>query len=119
MKPRREYVDYVQDMLGAVDRARRFVAGMDYPAFLADEKTSYAVVRALEIIGEASKKVPKSIREKHPELPWRLMAGIRDHLIHDYFGVDLEVVWKTVQEDLPAVQAQLERMLSEGGGGTD
>ena len=73
---------------------------MTLEQFFADEKTAFAVMRALEIIGEATKNIPQSIKENYPDIPWKEMAGIRDKLIHDYFGVDLEVVWNTATEDL-------------------
>ncbi|TAK30793.1 MAG: DUF86 domain-containing protein [Chloroflexota bacterium] len=113
MKAQREYDDYVRDMLDAVAKALLFTQGMDYAAFAADEKTVYAVVRALELLGEASKGIPKSVRDRYPGLPWRAMAGMRDRLIHGYFGVDLEVVWKAVQEDLPTLKPKLEQLLTE------
>ena len=115
----REYVDYVRDMLDAVDKAARFVAGMDYDAFAADDKTVFAAIRALEVIGEACRQLPEEVRAAHPGVPWRSIAGTRDRLIHRYFGVDLEVVWKTVQDDLPPLKSVLERILAEYAGPTD
>ncbi len=78
---------------------------MSYDDFSRDKKTIYAVVRGLEIIGEAVKKVPKELRESYPDIPWKRIAGMRDKLIHEYFGVDIEVVWKTVREDIPYLKS--------------
>ncbi|HLA81219.1 MAG TPA: DUF86 domain-containing protein [Thermoleophilia bacterium] len=79
--------------------------------FLADEKTQYAVVRALEVIGEAAKKVPAGFRSDHPELPWREVVAMRDKLVHDYFGVNAEVVWKTATEDAPRIALALRKII--------
>jgi uncharacterized protein with HEPN domain len=108
MTQRREHADYLDDIEQAARKAVRFVQGMAFEQFASDDKTSFAVIRALEIIGEATKKVPQEARDLFPDLPWRSMAGIRDKLIHDYVNVNLEVVWKTVVEDLPGLIARLQ-----------
>ena len=113
MKAKREYLDYFKDILDALEKINNFTAGQDFEGFAQDEKTTFAVIRALEIIGEAARKIPKSIRSRYPDIPWQDMAGMRDKLIHDYFGVDLRVVWKTLQIDLPPLKAILHRIIQE------
>jgi uncharacterized protein with HEPN domain len=82
---------------------------MSYEEFIGDKKTVNAVIRSLEVIGEAVKKIPLEIREKRPDIPWKEIAGTRDKLIHEYFGIDLQILWKTIQTDLsPLDQAVLE-----------
>jgi uncharacterized protein with HEPN domain len=106
-----EQREHLEDIHEAAQKAIAFVQGMDYQTFVADAKSIFAVVRALEIVGEAAKRIPHSFRDRHPEVPWRSMAGIRDKLIHDYVNVNLEVVWKTVHEDLPLLQERVRRLL--------
>jgi uncharacterized protein with HEPN domain len=95
---RRIVIDYINDILESIINIKTFLKDIDFPAFQKDIKTQYAVIRALEIIGEASKKVPKEVKENSSWIPWRFMVGMRDKLIHDYFGVDIEVVWSQQQK---------------------
>jgi uncharacterized protein with HEPN domain len=85
---------------------------MTFDAFVQDVKTQFAVIRALEIVGEATKRLPESIRIREPSIPWRAMAGMRDKLTHQYFGVNLEVVWKTATEDIPSLEPAVRRLLA-------
>ncbi|MEM0203751.1 MAG: DUF86 domain-containing protein [Archaeoglobaceae archaeon] len=110
---RREFLDYVEDIIKAMEDALSFVEGVDYGDFVKDKKTIYAVIRALEVIGEAVKKIPISVRKHYPEIPWKEMAGMRDKLIHEYFGVDLKRVWKTVKEDIPNLKPLFEKILRD------
>jgi uncharacterized protein with HEPN domain len=111
MKEGRTHRDFLADMLEALSKAGQFVEGMTYEQFSKDDKTVYAVTRALEIIGEAAKRVPAEVREQHRNIPWREISGMRDKLTHDYFGVNLFVVWRTVTEDLPSLESSLRSLL--------
>jgi uncharacterized protein with HEPN domain len=104
----RDYTLYVKDILEAVESIQAFTAGMDYATFQSDDKTLSAVIRKFEIIGEAAKHIPDAVRAQYPHLAWKEMAGMRDRLIHVYFGVDAWLVWKTIQEQLPALKSALE-----------
>lgn len=104
---KRDYNFYIKDILQSIIQIEKFVEGMDYEEFLHDEKTTSAVIRKLEIIGEAAKHIPARVRQTHPKLPWNEMARMRDKLIHGYFGVDHEIVWKVVKERLPEVKTYL------------
>lgn len=97
----------LQDMRESMQKIARYVAGMDRAAFLADDKTVDAVVRNVEIIGEASKQLPEDFKARHPQMPWSQMAGMRNRIVHDYAGVDLELMWEVVTKSLP----ELERLL--------
>jgi len=90
-----------------------FTAGMCWDDFLIDKKTQYAVIRGLEIMGEAAKRIPGSIREKYPGVPWKQMAGTRDKLIHEYHGVDLAIIWAVVEDELPKVKPAIDKMADD------
>jgi uncharacterized protein with HEPN domain len=107
---KREYLDYLDDILTAMNNASLFIAGMDYSKFVDDTKTIYAVVRAIEIIGEAVTKLSDDSKLKHPEIPWKDIAGMRNKLIHEYFGIDTHVVWDTVTKDIPYLLPLFEKM---------
>jgi len=108
--PPRAWKFRLQDMLEAIDRIYRYTQDMDYGVWQNDEKTVDAVIRNLEIIGEAASHIPVEIEERHSKVPWKEMRGIRNILAHEYFGVDLEVIWRTVQEDLPLAKERLEEI---------
>lgn len=110
---KRNFTDYLRDILDAIEKVETFTQGMDYEQFVKDEKTVFAVIRALEIIGEASKNIPNSVKDRHPSLPWRDMAGIRDKLIHEYFGVNMAVIWNTVKRDIPSLKPLITEVLKE------
>jgi uncharacterized protein with HEPN domain len=100
----------LDDVRVACAKIGRYLAGYDQAAFLADEKTIDAVVRNLEVVGEAVKQLPAEFREQHPRIPWRQIAGLRNRIVHDYAGVDLEIVWHISQEALPAFLLQIREL---------
>ena len=100
----------LDDVRVACGKIGRYLAGLDQAAFLADEKTIDAVVRNLEIVGEAVKQLPAEFRERHPNIPWRQIAGLRNRIVHDYVGVDLEIVWHISQKALPDFLLQIQEL---------
>lgn len=108
----RTYRDYLADILTAATDARAFVEAISFEDFLANKEKQYAVLRAMEIIGEAAGRIPPEWRARYADLPWREMVGMRNIVIHHYFGVDEAVVWRTIQEDLPPLIETLSGILA-------
>jgi uncharacterized protein with HEPN domain len=104
---------YIKDILENMRDAEGFIQGMSYEQFAADKRTVNAVLRSIEVVGEAAKKVPEDIRTEYPQLPWKEMAGMRDKVIHFYFGVDKEVVWLVVKERIPTLRPLIESILRD------
>jgi uncharacterized protein with HEPN domain len=109
----RDYKAHIEDILEAATKVRRYTLGLSKEAFSADERTVDAVLRNLEVIGEAAKKVPDEIRSRSPKIDWKRISGLRDILIHEYFGIDLEIIWDIVQNKLPDLESQAKALLSE------
>jgi uncharacterized protein with HEPN domain len=109
----RDFEVYLEDILEAIRKVRAYAAGMDRGQFEADEKTVDAVVRNLEIIGEAVKQIPEDVRQTHPQIPWRKISGLRDLLIHQYFGVNLEIVWDIIQTKLDDLEHAICNLLGK------
>ena len=108
----RDYTLYIKDILDCIEKIEGFVGNMGYDEFKNDDKTSSAVVRKLEIIGEASKNIPADIKDKKKGIPWSDMARMRDKIIHFYFGVDYEIVWKVIKGRLPELRVQITALLN-------
>ena len=110
MKGNRDIRDYIKDIIDNMDYAVNFLQDISYKEFAISIQKQYEVNYALLIIGEATKKIPSDLRLKYPEIPWQEIAGIRDKIAHDYFGIDTEKIWKTVKEDIPAIKPLIEKI---------
>lgn len=104
---------YLEDILEAIDRIQEYVQDVTRETFEADRMRIDAVIRNLEVIGEAVKQVPDSIREQYPRVEWRKIAGLRDILIHKYFDVNLGIVWGVVQSNIPILKTEIQQILNE------
>ena len=104
---------YLKDIIEAMNKIEVFVEGITIDEFQKDDKTSSAVIRKFEIIGEATKNITNEIRTKYSEIPWKEMAGLRDRLIHSYFGIDYNLVWTTIKDSIPKAKTLLKKILEE------
>jgi uncharacterized protein with HEPN domain len=109
----RDYKVHLEDIAEAIRKIRSYTTNLSFQAFSSDVKTFDAVIRNLEIIGEAIKGVPEEVRLKYTDVEWKKIAGLRDILIHEYFGVDAEIIWDIIQNKLPVLERQIKRMLEE------
>jgi uncharacterized protein with HEPN domain len=110
---KRDYRLFIKDIISAMKSIEEFVEGLSLDDVREDDKTSSAVIRKFEIIGEATKHIPEGIKKKYPGIPWRRMAGLRDRLIHAYFGVDYKLVWDAIKIDIPELKPRLQEILAE------
>jgi len=109
----RDYRIYLEDILEATRKVRAYTNNLSKAAFLEDDKTFDAVVRNLEIIGEAAKSIPENVRAGAPGIEWKKIAGLRDILIHEYFGIDGEIVWDIAQHKLPDLETAVKQLLTD------
>jgi len=109
--PKRNPKLLLEDILAAISKINRYVDGLDQTAFLDDDKTVDAVVRNLEIIGEASRQLPNDFKANYTDVPWHEIAGLRNRIVHDYMGVDLEIVWYIIGQELDTLKGRIEGFL--------
>ncbi len=105
------WISFVMDMLEAIEKIENYIENLNYEEFSFDEKTKDAVVRNLEVLGEAANKVPKDIQEKYKEIPWSQIIGLRHRLIHGYFAIDYKIVWFIITEQLPELKEKIKEIL--------
>ncbi len=115
---KRDAALYVKDILDAMEKAENFIGEISQEDFFLDTKTNFAVVRCLEIIGEATKNIPDAVREKYKDIPWRDMAGMRDKVSHFYFGINFNKVWLAVKKNFPILKPRMKQVLADLGGTT-
>ena len=101
----------IEDILEAIGKIERYVLDMEWEIFQSDEKTGDAVVRNLEIIGEASNRLPDDFKEKNNTIEWFKIVGLRHRIVHDYFGVDLAIIWQIIQHDLPNLKEEFKKII--------
>ena len=108
-----EFLDYIEDIIDAMDKAEIALNGVDFERFSEDFIINFAVARALEIVGEATKRVPQEVCIAYPAIPWRNMAGMRDRIIHGYDNVNLRILWDVVKQEIPEIKPHLQQILQD------
>lgn len=108
---KRDYRLYIDDIIAAMEKIRTYSKEMSFEDFSADEKVVDATIRNFEVIGEAVKHLPSKLKKRYPNIPWKTMAGMRDKLIHEYFGVNKRVLWRTIKEELPPIEPLIRDVL--------
>ena len=114
-KGQREWAFYIQDMANFAQRIVTYTQGLDQAAFVANELTYDATLRNLELIGEAATHIPDEIRQVHPEIPWRMIIATRKRLIHAYLGIDDDIIWSVIQDDIPDLMMALRSLIDSRG----
>lgn len=109
----RPYTMFINDIISSIKKIGEYIENLSYQEFIEDTKTVDAVLRNLEIIGEASRNIGEDARKKFPNIPWRRMIGLRNIVSHAYFGVDLELIWEIVSKNLPGLEAKIKNMLKD------
>lgn len=110
---KRSYKLFLCDLMDSIEKIEEFIGNMSFEEFMKDDKTKSAVIRKLEIIGEAAKNIPREIKQKYRELPWTDMAGMRDKIAHFYFGIDDAIVWRVIKARLPEIKPIIQKILTE------
>jgi len=112
---KKDHLVYLKHILDAIYRIEEYTKGVKYEDFMNNNLIQSGVMREIEIMGEATKRLTPGFKEKYPEIPWKKMAGTRDKLIHDYFGVDLDAVWGTVEKDIPTLKDKIKGIIEKEG----
>ena len=113
MSKDRQILDYLNDILDSIADIKEFVMEMSYENFIEDKKTIKAVIRSLEVIGEAANKIPVDVRESYPEIPWQEIIDMRNKLIHEYFGIDIDIIWQTIEDDINPLEETANKILHD------
>ena len=111
MLNKRTYKMFIEDIITAMEKIQNYISNLNYETFLKNEMIIDACIRNLEIIGEASKNIPKNIREKYPDIPWKRMIALKNIAIHEYFGVDLSIIWEIITKNLPETKPNIKQIL--------